>query len=438
MSKTSPPASTRVRRLLVWCAVGLTSLVLLALAGMAVFMWTTDAGLARRTAAIRQAGDPLTLADLARKPIPSEQNAAVPLRRAEKAIASIAGMTSRLPPASQKPAPPISPEDQKTIKKALDAFPEAIALINEAATCADYEPPLNYRVSPQEFMAQVTGRLPQYQVIADVLQRRARLLSAEGNQDEAVRTGLLLLRLARHFDRAPLTISYVPSLAIRRVAVATISDALRAGPVSDDVRRALDAELAQQDPMHGYAWSLKSDRAFTLTARGVLPNRNLRLIQSGLWNWETSDYLDTLAVFLDLAEHSQSYFQGVQTLGQTLSDKQSDPLVQALGATYQRMIGAQAQMRALRVLNALQARETPEAQRVVDVTKLGLPPEAVVDPFNGELLHAKRLPDGWLVYSVGPNLVDDDGDIYRWPKGDVGLGPQSKAETAEKPPAEKP
>ena len=48
----------------------------------AYFVWSTGAQLERRFAALRQAGDPVQLADLAREPVPPEKNADAFLRRA--------------------------------------------------------------------------------------------------------------------------------------------------------------------------------------------------------------------------------------------------------------------------------------------------------------------------------------------------------------------
>ena len=61
----------------------------LGLVANAVFVWTTDTRLERQLAEIRAAGDPLTLADLAPKPIPPEKNAATYLRRAEADVARL-------------------------------------------------------------------------------------------------------------------------------------------------------------------------------------------------------------------------------------------------------------------------------------------------------------------------------------------------------------
>ena len=87
--------------------------------------------------------------------------------------------------------------------------------------------------------------------------------------------------------------------------------------------------------------------------------------------------------------------------------------------------------RSLRVLNAIQTRVPPGSDLVPKLTDLGLPVEATIDPFNGEPLHVKRLPEGWMVYSVGINLVDDGGIPDG--KTDVGVGPIRREESPKKP-----
>ena len=79
----------RLKKILKWTGIVLGALVAIVLIANAVFVWTTDARLERQLAEIREAGDPLTLADLARKPIPPEKNAATYLRQAEADVKAI-------------------------------------------------------------------------------------------------------------------------------------------------------------------------------------------------------------------------------------------------------------------------------------------------------------------------------------------------------------
>ena len=63
----------------------------------------------------------------------------------------------------------------------------------------------------------------------------------------------------------------------------------------------------------------------------------------------------------------------------------------------------QAETRCLRLLNALQRGGNQIEPNNLDLARLGLPPDAILDPFDGQQLHVKKLPDGWVVYSVGRN-----------------------------------
>ena len=83
----------------------------------------------------------------------------------------------------------------------------------------------------------------------------------------------------------------------------------------------------------------------------------------------------------------------------------------------------QAEIRSLRVLNALQTHAPAGTDATPKLSELGLPIETTTDPFTGEPLHVKETPQCWLVYSVGPNLRDDGGKLDDPRDGDVGVGP---------------
>jgi hypothetical protein len=98
----------------------------------------------------------------------------------------------------------------------------------------------------------------------------------------------------------------------------------------------------------------------------------------------------------------------------------------------------QAMVRAIRILSALQKEAPIDSDKIPTMAELGLPGEVGIDPFNGKPMIIKKLPQGWLVYSVGENLQDDGGKVEEEPNGpplDVGFGPKtSTEETLEKEP----
>ena len=144
-----------LKKILKWTGVVLGGLVAIALVANAVFVWTTDARLERQLAAIRAAGDPLSLADLARKPIPAERNAATYLRRAKAGIDAIDKEVWTAPRfvecfETKGPAPTGT---QKAIKAVFSAYPDVIPLLRQAAACPEYDAQLDYTLPPEKFVA---------------------------------------------------------------------------------------------------------------------------------------------------------------------------------------------------------------------------------------------------------------------------------------------
>ncbi len=80
-------------------------------------------------------------------------------------------------------------------------------------------------------------------------------------------------------------------------------------------------------------------------------------------------------------------------------------------------------MRCLRVLNALQQAGVKPADGAPNFAGLKLPASATEDPFTGQPLHVKVVDGQWVIYTVGPDLKDDGGDLAGGK--DFGVGPVS-------------
>ena len=102
---------------------------------------------------------------------------------------------------SQYPGFLMPPEVQKKVKAALAAYPNVIPLLVQAAACPEYDTQFDYTLPPEqtvngEFLTQYMDVVQKCRSAARVLYARAMLLAAEGNGDEAVETGVTILRLA--------------------------------------------------------------------------------------------------------------------------------------------------------------------------------------------------------------------------------------------------
>jgi hypothetical protein len=213
-----------------------------------------------------------------------------------------------------------------------------------------------------------------------------------------------------------------------------MNSALQAGPVSQSVRNALEAELALQERMEGYGNMMRSERAFGLDSFGTFPGRTFWLWGRGYWNRAESEYLDVMQTFVEMT-HDPRPYERVQASG-TFNPRISHPLtrliIPAVQATHEAVTRTRAMIRCLRVLNALQTHVPAGSDEVPKLTELGLPAETTTDPYTGEPLHVKKTPQGWLVYSVGNDLKDEGGRIYEGYPFDVGVGPPPPAEEAGK------
>jgi hypothetical protein len=248
---------------------------------------------------------------------------------------------------------------------------------------------------------------------------------AQEERDEALAAAVAALRLSRYGGRDPGLISSLTSIACTSLSAAAAARVLQEGPVPEGTRRALDAELDRYERDDLLRRGLKGERAYALTSvaemsasifwlKGWMRN-GLSLLLLDVYEDELKkpDLPPRQAGRPAVAGPVASSWHPLKMLAQLLL-----PAVQSFRDAYARQRAA---VRSLRVLNALQARP-PADPAAPKLDSLGLPPAATLDPFlAGKPLTVKWASDGWLVYSVGKDLVDDGGDLEK-DRG-VGFGP---------------
>ena len=87
-------------------------------------------------------------------------------------------------------------------------------------------------------------------------------------------------------------------------------------------------------------------------------------------------------------------------------------------------------MRSLRIFNALREFAEKNGRETKDLEELNLTAAITTDPFSDQPLRLKRTEDGWIVYSVMQNRVDDGGDFIELK--DYGVAP-ARYRMTEKP-----
>jgi hypothetical protein len=426
----------RLRKTLKWIGIITGAAIVIVLIFNAFFVWSTGTRLEARFAAMRQAGDPIQLADLAREPIPPEKNADVFLRRAANDLDAIEKELLAMYPRVGYPTGELTPAEQEKLEKLFAAYPKVVPLLEQAADCPDSDPQLDTTVLPSRFLELYMNDSSKHRLLVRVLRARSTWLLSRGRADDALAGQILALRLARHWFREPLLIGYLVTAACEQSAMENANRVLQAGEVSPAVRQALDTELARHDSMESYTSALRSERAFNLSSFQELPITGF---------WLTRGFMNHLMLrLLDLYDRHLN--DAARPFAQVIAGWKSDPppggglnplgalvtlLQPSLAAAREPVDRVRAVSRSLRILNALQVRMPPGSDRVSPLNELGLPAEATIDPFNGEPLHVKKLPQGWMVYSVGSNGVDDGGNLDG--RTDVGVGPVSRERSQQKP-----
>jgi len=425
-----------LKRILKWIAISVAALIAVLLVLNAFFVWRTGTALERRLLELRQAGDPVQLSDLAREPIPPERNADVYLRRAADDLDAIHKELLAMYPKTAGPDGALTTGEKEKLDKLFFAYPRLMPLLEQAAACPDYDPQIDGTLPTGRFMEPVMEPTGKHRLLARVLRARAALLIAKGQLGDAVANQILILRLTRHWRREPLLIGYLVTVACEQTAMAGVNQVLQAGALSPSARQALEAELALHDTLEGDVWALRSERSFSLSSARELPGAGYWLVRG----FSNDLQLRLIELFDRYIEQASKPFAEVWTSTKPGGVRRGGLNPYAAGVTLlepslssvrEPTERVRAMSRSLRVLNALQARFAPGSDRVPQLADLGLPQESTIDPYSGEPLHIKNVPEGWLVYAIGMNLVDDGGKLDGIT--DIGAGPKSKEDTVKKP-----
>ena len=92
-------------------------------------------------------------------------------------------------------------------------------------------------------------------------------------------------------------------------------------------------------------------------------------------------------------------------------------------------------IRSTRIASALARYRHEHGREASGLEELSLPKEATIDPFTGEPLKLKHTSDGWLIYTVMQNGIDDGGEFNGAQKKDYGFHAQTatSSEVAQTP-----
>lgn len=417
--------------------IGLSVLALMAITLLAVLLFRIPGNrrLQQSLAALRADHQPTTLAELVSPTVPGEGDARTHLEQAASAMYRIEGAVTKAEQPKRDDSTlsetfPLQAEILSGKRAALSDQQDTIALLYKAAECAVFTSGL----TEANFIdGSFLDNIKLKRQAARTLSYHADVALADGDPQTALQDGIAILKLSRLFDADPTLINYLVAVALRGVAIDIANRALRGGPLAPELHRALDEELAKHDMVAAYRHALVTERAYGLHLFEDLassPTGWLMFISD-----DTDDYLRYMQLGIRNADRPFSDIQARAELDDLInqSGRFTQLVAPAIGAASDANHRITAQLRCLRVLNALVQRPA-DAPPTADLNNLGLPADAITDPFNGQPLIIRPTPEGWIIYSVGRKLKDDGGEglFNEEDNGrNIGLGTTSMQAAAE-------
>lgn len=389
--------------------------------------------LENRLAKLRSVGEPTSIREL-EVPVPSEGNAALILAEVGPQLDAFtkakmefdktaAGMNyAEFAYAEEKP----SDEQIAAIKELVEKFPELPTTIDQAAEAQYFVPLLDYSRDHLAFQEEVMNAPKLLRTVARFNSLRVAVAMSEGRLDDAASIGINMLKLAKLNDSQPLLVSGLVSIALRGAAVRELNRVLRAGELSPETYLRIDQELAVHDDPQRIVNMMKSERAFNLEASYELFDHFSVGWLGNLLKLDTLEFHEQAAPILAMPWHenksklrslsSQEYLFPISDMAISLMM----PALQATNEANQRNL---AELRCLRILNAMKSYEYSTGNEATDLADLDLLESATLDPFSGKSLVLKKVSDGWVIYSVMQNGKADGGnfkDYTDWGVAPVG------------------
>lgn len=404
-----------------YLVLALIALIMIAYAGVSVW---ANLRLAPRLAELRASGEPTSIAELAPKTVPAVEDGATYLAKIAPQVEAFAKDEAFFfkTPVGQSydiktnHGLELSAEEITAIRSILDNYPTIEPALRQAIECKTYAPHLDYSLEFQPFLESMLDKNQTLRTCTRMLRLKLDVLLAEGNVAEAVKTGLLVMRLSRLQEQEPALVNGLKAMALRGIGIDMINRALRTGPIEADLRRSLDQELASYDELDWFVRTMKSERALNLSgADDLFPHFPITW-QGTLFKADTIDFYEKSLPLL-----GKPAYQSSEQLSALQQVSYSTPMsISLIGLLFPGLDAAHiaanrnlVDVRCLRVFNALQSYKQEQGEEATSLRDIDLPQPATIDPFSGEPLKMKSTDNGWGVYSVMRNGVDDGGDFHK-------------------------
>jgi hypothetical protein len=227
---------------------------------------------------------------------------------------------------------------------------------------------------------------------------------------------------------------------LRRTAIARkIERVLAQGEASEAALAALQRTLAEEEAQPLFLWAARANRAawdqlFGMIEAGEFRNESEFLLRNLHWMGMNADRASTLKLNTEIVEIAKApleerdqMFAEKQTMARHMpifSREFLRPKVQKLTIDlHAEELRTRAELRS--VIAALAAERYRRAQGAWPERLAALTPAqleaTLIDPYDGQALRWRRVPDGAVIYSVGPDQQDNGGTFDAKKKNGPGV-----------------
>ncbi len=371
------------------------------------FVWNKNRRVAAKIQELREAGKPVSVADLGELPSLRGdsssilQELAAPLQSLEQAMAKAQSSGDEQQDREMRVA----------IFRAFESEqPGLIELLRgeaeEPGTCSKlfYDDPVG------KFNQSLLDQIAAYRPLTRALTYHAEAELTDGNTDEVLRDAIAILNWSEKISHEPCMVSNLTFVAVRSSGIQLAADCMYRGDATKEVREQLLDTLRQHDPVAAWSRMIDSERALSLTMFGEMPTP-LRLMQAV--NGGTEEYLELFDDFDALGKKPS----GIDT-----SSTPTGGLVFGVYGSLNTVLGANRRVQALtNAVLILAAWQDQGSDPSATIAGLRLPVAAVLDPCDGSTMKLIMTTAGPIIYSAGEDGLDNGGEIA---ERDVGIAPK--------------
>ncbi len=290
--------------------------------------------------------------------------------------------------------------------------------------------PMPSKIDP---LAPPLDHVQRMRTVVHFVQYDVLLLSQEGDGAAVGAACRAMLNTSRSVGDEPGLIPLLVRVACLEISAAAIERALAQAELPPDELQALQALVQREIDTPRLLWAMRGERACGMLALDAMREgrvkRSLLLGGGKGWRAWVADWLPG-TLTLDQADYLRTLNELVEA-AKLPAEKRDDAIERIVNAAERRdgllasvlggcrktaMADARGQAR-LRCMLAALAAERYRQDRgfwpaaLDDLASAGLLAAVPLDPYDGRLLRYRRLPDGVLCYSVGPDRTDNGGAV---------------------------